>query len=86
MSTQIPVISYSQLKSIGNITGISLGSDGDTITVTSKQFDSTTGMALADLVTMWSLKDINNQIAEINSQTANFNQVISDANANKATL
>lgn len=81
LSTQLSIIDYSTLKAAGSIVSISLSPDGDTVTVTSKQFDSSTGAALPNLVTTWSLTDINNQIAYATAQLANFNQAVADARA-----
>jgi hypothetical protein len=84
MTQQVSIVQYSILKNLGAIVSISLGSDGNTVTVTSRQFDSITGVPMQDLVTLWSLIDINNQIIYCNSQIDNFNAVVADAMANKA--
>jgi len=80
MSLQLSITQYSSMKERGAITKIS--ADGDDIAVFSKQFDPSTGEALPDLVTIWSKTDIENQVAYVNGQLANFQQVLTDASAN----
>jgi hypothetical protein len=81
MINQISLVHYLDYKASGTITSMTLGTDGDTITITSKQFDPQTGTQLADLITTWSLTDITNQKSYIDAQSTIFASVISDVGA-----
>ena len=82
MTQQLSITQYSAYKAGGMIDSISLSSvDHATITVNSKQ-DTVAGVAQPDLVTTWDISDINNQITYLNSQIANFQLILTDANAN----
>jgi len=65
---QVSVVEYSTLKAAGSITSITLGADGDTITVVCPPYDTT----------IWSLSDIKNQLTVSASQVTNFTAVIAD--------
>ncbi len=68
---------YTDLKNQGLV---SFSVNGDQVFVSQKQFDPNTGNALPDQVTQIAVSDIQNKIADLQSQIDNYNAMLTDTN------